>query len=60
MTYGINTMGSYASQLDREQRWKIAAYIKSMQPGGAKPAADTTSAAPATAKPATDSAAAKK
>lgn len=35
MTYGYNMMGSYASQLDREQRWKIAAYIKSKQPGAA-------------------------
>jgi mono/diheme cytochrome c family protein len=48
MTYGYNMMGSYASQLDREQRWKIAAYIKSKQAGGAAPAAapesDSTSA----------------
>lgn len=39
MTYGFNAMGSYASQLDREQRWKIAAYIKSKQPGAAAPSA---------------------
>jgi len=45
MTYGYNMMGSYASQLDREQRWKVAAYIKSMQPGGAKPAAAAPAAA---------------
>jgi mono/diheme cytochrome c family protein len=50
MTYGYNMMGSYASQLDREQRWKVAAYIKSKQPGGAAIAA---------AVPAKDSAAAK-
>ncbi|MVT06928.1 c-type cytochrome [Chitinophaga tropicalis] len=35
MTYGYNAMGSYASQLDREQRWKVAAYIRSVQNGGA-------------------------
>ncbi|WP_212001267.1 cytochrome c [Chitinophaga sp. HK235] len=51
MTYGYNMMGSYASQLDRAQRWKIAAYIKSKQPGAAKPAAE--------AAPAKDSATAK-
>ncbi|WP_143309680.1 c-type cytochrome [Chitinophaga vietnamensis] len=50
MTYGYNAMGSYASQLDREQRWKVAAYIKSKQAGGAKPAE---------VAPAKDSAAAK-
>jgi len=62
MTYGYNAMGSYASQLDREQRWKIAAYIKTMQPGGSKPAADTATAAPAAgaAAPATDSTGKKK
>ncbi len=37
MTYGYNVMGSYASQLDRTQRWKIAAYIRSVQNGGANP-----------------------
>jgi len=30
-TYGIRLMGSYASQLDREQRWMVVAYIKSVQ-----------------------------
>ena len=29
--YGKNMMGSYASQLDQEQRWKIIAYIKKVQ-----------------------------
>jgi mono/diheme cytochrome c family protein len=47
MTYGYNVMGSYASQLDREQRWKIAAYIRSVQNNGANAAdvvgADSTS-----------------
>ncbi|SHL86315.1 quinol:cytochrome c oxidoreductase monoheme cytochrome subunit [Chitinophaga jiangningensis] len=52
MTYGFNAMGSYASQLDRAQRWKIAAYIKSKNAPSAAPAA--------AAAPATDSAATAK
>jgi hypothetical protein len=31
MTYGKNNMGSYASQLNRKQRWMIVQYIKSEQ-----------------------------
>jgi mono/diheme cytochrome c family protein len=65
MTFGYNAMGSYASQLDREQRWKVAAYIRSVQNGGANASAaasDSTQAAPAasaaTAAPANDSTAA--
>ncbi len=30
-TYGKNKMGSYASQLNTEQRWMVIAYIKSKQ-----------------------------
>lgn len=44
ITYGKNTMGSYASQLNVKQRWMIVNYIRSKQP---KPAA--TPAAGATA-----------
>ncbi|OJW82743.1 MAG: hypothetical protein BGO69_07155 [Bacteroidetes bacterium 46-16] len=29
--YGKNAMGSYASQLDKKQRWQIIAYIKQVQ-----------------------------
>ncbi len=29
--YGKNLMGSYASQLTKEERWKVIAYIKNMQ-----------------------------
>ena len=51
VTYGKNKMGSYASQLNTEQRWMVIAYVKSKQ-------------AAATAKPASggssDSTAAKK
>lgn len=39
ITYGYNMMGSYASQLDREQRWKVVAYIQSKKPGASAPAA---------------------
>ncbi len=39
MTYGQNNMGSYASQLTREQRWRIIQYIRSLASGGAAPAA---------------------
>jgi mono/diheme cytochrome c family protein len=31
VTYGKNTMGSYASQLSIKQRWMVIAYIKSKQ-----------------------------
>lgn len=31
VTYGKNAMGSYASQLNRKQRWQIIAYIKAKQ-----------------------------
>lgn len=61
MTYGINAMGSYASQLDREQRWKVAAYIRSMQNGGANaPAIGGDSTHTNTAAPAMDSTATAK
>ncbi len=33
-TYGKNKMGSYASQLNTEQRWMVIGYIKSMQRAG--------------------------
>ena len=32
INYGLNNMGSYASQLTREQRWKIIKYIRTLQP----------------------------
>lgn len=31
VTYGKNNMGSYASQLDRKQRWMVIQYVKSEQ-----------------------------
>jgi len=39
VTYGKNLMGSYASQLNRDQRWAIIHYIKSKQAKTAAPAA---------------------
>lgn len=45
ITYGKNLMGSYASQLTRDQRWAIIHYIKSKQ----------AKAAPATSPAKTDS-----
>ena len=41
MTYGIRTMGSYASQLTPEQRWWVLKYIRSKQ-GPAGGSADST------------------
>lgn len=41
VTYGKNLMGSYASQLSPEWRWKIIHYIKAKQKGQDKPAAET-------------------
>jgi mono/diheme cytochrome c family protein len=32
MEYGQNNMGSYASQLSREQRWRIVQYIRTLEP----------------------------
>lgn len=32
INYGKNSMGSYASQLSREQRWMIIKYIRTLQP----------------------------
>lgn len=33
LTYGRNSMGSYASQLNTKQRWEVVAYIKMKQGG---------------------------
>jgi mono/diheme cytochrome c family protein len=43
MEYGQLNMGSYASQLSREQRWRIVQYIRTLEPKAA-------AATPATAK----------
>ncbi|HTM93945.1 MAG TPA: cytochrome c [Flavisolibacter sp.] len=46
ITYGIRTMGSYASQLTPEERWWVIKYIRSKQGGGS--AADSTATKAAT------------
>jgi len=61
MTYGKNNMGSYASQLTKEQRWKIVKYVRTLQgTGGAATAATDTTKAAATAAKADTAATAKK
>lgn len=63
VTYGKNNMGSYASQLDRRQRWMVIQYIKSVQKGSAAAsvATDSTGAKVTTAPAASkDSMATKK
>ena len=49
LTYGINSMGSYSSQLSTEQRWMIIHYIKEKQAANA-PAAPAAKADSATTK----------
>lgn len=47
VTYGLRNMGSYASQLSREQRWMVIQYVKAVQTGklnGAAPADSTGTA----------------
>ncbi len=55
--YGKNMMGSYASQLDPNQRWMVIAYIKKMQ---ADNGGDAFSFGEAAAAPKADSATAAK
>jgi len=45
VTYGKNNMGSYASQLDKKQRWMVIQYVKSVQTAGGKTTAATDSTA---------------
>jgi mono/diheme cytochrome c family protein len=48
VTYGKGSMGSYASQLDRKQRWMVIRYIKQQQQGAKAPTGTpgTTNPAP--------------
>ncbi|MEO7801874.1 MAG: cytochrome c [Ginsengibacter sp.] len=58
VTYGKGNMGSYASQLDRKQRWMVVQYVKSQQAG--EPAAgDSTVMSTSMVTAAPDSAAKK-
>ena len=45
ITYGIRSMGSYASQLTPEQRWWVIKYLRSKQGAGAGSGAATDSTA---------------
>jgi mono/diheme cytochrome c family protein len=61
-TYGKNKMGSYASQLNTEQRWMVVAYIKSKQAAahsGGAAAAPATAGGASAAKGGADSTAKK-
>jgi cytochrome c553 len=31
VTYGLNSMGSHANQLDTEERWQVAAYVQKLK-----------------------------
>jgi len=47
ITYGVNLMGSHASQVNPEERWKIVMYVHQLaHAGGASTTADSTAAAP--------------
>lgn len=45
ITYGKNLMGSHASQLTAEERWKVISYIQTLQKAGTTAPSDTTKAA---------------
>ncbi len=45
LTYGKNNMGSYASQLDRKERWMIINYVRTLQPKATPAKADSVSVA---------------
>ena len=42
ITYGKGIMGSYASQVSKQQRWMIIKYIRKLQGGGATASSDST------------------
>ena len=48
VTYGKGNMGSYASQLTREQRWMVIQYVKSRQNKGTGEVTDSVNAKIAT------------
>ncbi len=41
LTFGQGNMAAYASQVSREDRWKVIRYIRSLQPAAAAPAGAT-------------------
>ncbi len=60
MTYGKNNMGSYASQLTKEQRWQIVKYVRTLQGVGGTTATAAKDSTMSTAAPADSTATAKK
>lgn len=44
ITYGKNSMGSHASQLNAEERWKLVAYVQKLQGPKETAVADSTAA----------------
>jgi mono/diheme cytochrome c family protein len=49
ITYGKGLMGSHASQLSQEERWKLVYYVQKLQGPKETPAADSTKAVAAAA-----------
>jgi mono/diheme cytochrome c family protein len=47
ITYGKNNMGSYASQLNRKQRWQVIKYIRTLQGPATATVSDSTAKKPA-------------
>jgi hypothetical protein len=47
MTYGKGLMGSHASQLSQEERWKLVYYVQKLQHSKDVPAGGTDSTATA-------------
>ncbi|MCE9539283.1 MAG: cytochrome c [Bacteroidetes bacterium] len=51
ITYGKGLMGAHASQLDKDERWKIVQYVQKLQnPNGAAPVAEEAPKATTEAK----------
>lgn len=54
VTYGKGNMGSYASQLTREQRWKVIKYVRTLQGPASTASKTATDSAAATTTVAAD------
>ncbi|HKR06812.1 MAG TPA: cytochrome c [Bacteroidia bacterium] len=50
ITYGLNLMGSHASQINPTERWKIVMYVHELQKGGTAAVADSSATKDSTAK----------
>lgn len=51
LSFGQANMASYASQISREDRWKVILYVRSLQAQEARKAAELAAAAAATTPP---------